>query len=244
MQLKYGNYLFQINGCEVTSQTTLVRSDTGRPLRYRTSMNVRATLITSGGQAGCSLVENQLRAALAVPYQTLSLLQDNGAPSSMTMASNTSVTGVVVVDGPHFPVATDAEFVNRRTAEFTAEAEYLIPSGATAVLSFQETVSVTGNCGPVTTWRPAVNAPPVFQVVYPFSTCRATQAGRAVGNLAYPTPPALLFPEAYLHQDRSRTVRESPQRVGPAGLIGYPVSWSYEFEAGEPLLALPNVPPL
>jgi len=245
LQLKFGTYSFPINGCECTSQTGLIRSETGRPIRYRMAIHAKVTLITSGGQAGCTLIENQLRAALLIPYQTLSLLQDDGAPSSMTLNTNNSISGVVITDGPHFPEAMNAEFVNRRTAEFSGEAEFLIQNAANAVLSFHETVAITGNAGPVMSWRQAVNAGPVFQQVYPFSTVRATQTGRAVGHMSYPVPPALLFPEAFLHQERSRTVRESPRRIGPGGgLIEYPVSWSYDFEANVPLFALPNIPPL
>ncbi len=246
MQLRYGTYSFPINGCMVTSQTQVIRSESGRPIRYKYTIHVKAYLETSSGQAACSALENALRLALLKPYQTLALLEDSGATSSLAIISNNSISGVVIVDGPHFNEAMDAEFVNRRTAEFTGEAEFMIPTASNAVISYHETVAITGNCGPVTSWRPAVNAKPVFQIVYPASTTKVTQSGRAVGHTGYPAPAALLFPQGLLKQEQSRIVRDSPRRIGPqsSALVEWPISWNYQFEANTPLLALPGTPPL
>jgi hypothetical protein len=245
VQLKYGSYAFAVNGCEVTTRTSVIRSDTGRPIRYKVVVNVKA-YIDGSGQADLTLKENQLRAVLAQPYGDLKLLQDSGADSSSALVSNNSITGVVITDGPHFGEAQGAEFINRRTAEFTGEAEYVINNSAAAVISFQEEVSIIGTGGPITNWRLAVNARPVEQVVYPFSTVRVLQVGTAVGHMIRPTAPPPFWSYPIEKVERRRITAGSARRVGPGllALIQPSVSWQYEYESDRPLVALPNIPPL
>ena len=245
MQLVYGNLAFPVNGCEVTSRTSIERASTGRPLRYKVALDVKA-YIEGSGQADLTAKENLVRLALAQPYGNLKLLQDSGADSSSALVSNNSISGVVIVDGPHFAEAQGAEFVNRRTATFTGEAEFLIANADAAVVQFQEEVSIIGTGGPLTTWRLAVNARPVQQVVYPFSTVKIVQVGTAVGHRIRPSAPAPFWAYPIEKVDRRRITTGSARRIGPGilGLIEPSVSWQYEYEWDRPLIALPNLPPL
>jgi hypothetical protein len=241
MQLWYGNLAFPVNGVKAATRVRLVMADTGRPLRYKAAIDVKAYLDGSG-EADLTVKENLVYAALLVPYQNLVLKQSTGAATGTNLLNSASISGVRIVDGPNFTnEAQDGEYVVQRVCTFTGEAEYLIAVGANAVLSFTETVSIFGNGGPVVRWRPMVNADPVPQIVYPSSTTRAVQTGQAVGHLGYPSVPGPNWPIAELNEKR-RIVRGSPKRLG-SGFIEYPVAWSYEFEALGPLVSLPNLPP-
>ena len=245
MQLWLGNYAFPVNGVDTTSHTRLVLSDHGRPLRYVFGVNVTAYLDGSG-QADLTAKETLLRAQLLVPYVNLVLKQDSGAASATALVSNNSLSGVRVVDGPHFEnQAGDGEYVVQRVARFTVEAEFLIPSGANAVVRFSESVSITGTGDAEVAWRYPVNARPVRQIVRPYTTIKATQRGTIVGHRAYLNPPPPLWPDAELKHLRKPADKESPRRIGPGagGLVDFPVSYEYVFESGVPLIGLPTPPP-
>jgi hypothetical protein len=244
VQLRVGTFFFPANAAEVTTRTAVVRASTGRPVRYKVSFHVKA-YIEGSGQADLSLKENLLRQALLIPYQDIALLQDSGAASSSSVASASTITGVVVTDGPHFSEAQGAEYVNRRTCEFTAECEIPIVNADAAVVSFQESLTYFGTAGPVTRWRPAVNAGPVEQVVSPASTIRIVQAGQATGHRVWPTAPLPRWPFPVEQVEKRRITRDSPRRIGPGlGMVEWPISWQYEFEWDRPLVAFPNLPPL
>lgn len=249
MQLYFkGNPLFNAGAAAVTSDTLLIRADTGRPLRYRTRIHVHAFLEynqNTGGQAGLTAMEATLRSQLLNNYGDLVLKQDSGAYSGLALANANSISGVVIDQGPTFSEAMDSEYVNRRTVEFSGVAEFVIQNTANAVVSFRETLAYQGTGGPVTSWRPAVNAPPVQQQVFPSSTIKLVQTGRAVGHLAYPKPPGPFFAYPIEKVHLREFVEEDPQRVGPGllALVNYPVTWKYVYESTLPLAALPNLPP-
>ncbi len=70
----------------------------------------------------------------------------------------------------------------------------------------------------------------------------ATQSGKAVGFLSYPTPRAPLWPGALLN-DRMRVSYTSPHRSGHDGGQAYTnfgVQWTYHFESAVPLVGQPN----
>jgi hypothetical protein len=244
MQLVIGTSPFDLNSCDVRSETSVTAFTAGgRPCRYLHRLTVDGVL-SADGQVALTILENNLRAALAIPYQDLILFTDSGLPSATKLINATSLSGVRIVAGPVFDNRRGgAEYSTLRSFTFVAEAEYLgRATDAAALLAFTETVSVTGTGGPVTRFRPAVNAPPVKQIVYPSSTIKATQAGSAVGHLFAPDPPLPLWPDDELLDQRSLT-QTSPQALG-LQLAGYAITWAYTFEAVGLLGASPNTPPL
>jgi len=247
VQLFYGGTaLFDANTCEVTGWSTIVRaSGTGRPVRVLNRIGVKG-YITGDGQSDLTTKENALRAILLAPYKWMDFRQDSGTSSGLTLVSSTSVTGVVVVEGPKFSEAMNAEYVTRRTVEFTAEAEYILAGASGAVISFTETVSIMGTGGPVTRLRiPVNNFKPVRQQISYFSAVKASQRGHAVGHTDYPIVPDPIWPVPILNQDQIKIDRGNPRRVGPGlGLIEYPISWNFEYSSSEPLVGLPGIPPL
>src|ERR1700679_552334 len=198
MQVWFNNQaLFNSGAAAVTSDTILIRAETGRPLRYQTRIHVHAFLEYSqnaGGQAALTAMETTLRKQLLNSYGDLVLKQDSGSYSGLALVNSTAITGVVIDQGPTFSEAMDSEYVNRRTVEFSGVAEYVIPGTANAVVSWKETLSFTGTCGPVVGWRPNVNGPSVEQQIYPSSTMKLVQSGRAVGHQNYPKAPQPFFP--------------------------------------------------
>jgi hypothetical protein len=196
-------------------------------------------------QANLTAQEINLRAILSVGYADLALLQDAGPYSSAAIVNNASISGVRITDGPHFEEAQGAEFVTLRRCRFTGSATFLCPGTAAVIVEYRESLSFFGNCGPQMSWRHPVNTGPILQQVFPSTTMRVVQSGRAVGHLVRPPPQPPMFPLITMHQERSRVTPDDPTRIGPgpAGLINWPISWNYEFESAVPLVGLPNLPP-
>jgi hypothetical protein len=243
MRVLWGSYAFAANSCELASRSRVVLSDSGRPVRYVTRVNVSGWL-EADGQAALSTLEASLRNALATPYQDLKFLTDDGRVTATSLLNASSLSGVRVVDGPTFDGTSGAEYATLRQFRFEAEAEYLVRSASAAVLSFQESVSVTGDGGPRLRLRVPVNASIIIpQVVTPRSVVRAVQSGQAVGHLGYPAAPPPLWPRPIYQGDQSDVQRQSPRRLGLA-FVEYGIAWRYAFESDGPLVGAPNLPPL
>lgn len=248
MRLYFANVpLFAANGAEVTSRTGVIQTSYGRPVALEVYIDVKGYLEASG-QAALTLMENAIRLAFASGYGDLTLRQDSGANSGMALISNSCISGVRIIDGPTFDEAQGAEYVNRRTVKFTGMARVTIRGTENAIMSFEETISIQGTVGdPVINWRHAVNASPIPQVVYPSSTMKVIQSGRAVGHIVRPNPAVPIWGTTPPEQrGQRRIVQEAGRRVGPgAGAIVEPaVSWTYVFEDSRPLIALPSIPPV
>lgn len=240
MQLVIGNFSFAANAADVTTRTQVIRSDSGRPLRYLGIMDVTATLFAAD-QYGCSALEYAVRAALAVPYTFISLRHDNGAASASTLTAANGF-GVVISDGPHFEKSAGPEYVTLRTVRFTAECEYVFRGTANAVVSWHDSVSIQGNGGPARKWRIPLRGRPIRQETTQFTIVRATHTGQGIGHLGYPPVPPCVFGTRYLVNESVAVTRGSPEPRGPSGLVNWPVSWSYTCEADVPLIGLPTMP--
>ncbi len=243
MQLRWGTYAFPVNGCDLTSRTRLVTSDSGRPVRYVTRVDVEGEL-EGDGQAALSAQEAALRAALLINYVDLAFRSDSGGVTAVSLLNSASLSGVRVVDGPIFAGSDGAEYATLRRFSFTVEAEFVIANAANAVLSFTETLSITGDGGPDTILRIPINVPLlVRQQISPRTPVFATQTGRAVGHTKYPPVPGPLWPRPTLQGKRTQINRENPRQLGLA-CVEYPVSWSYQYESDVPLVGVPGLPPL
>lgn len=241
MQAWYGKASAPVNGAEVTSNLTVTAANSwGVPLRYMVAYNVLCYL-TGSGQADLSKKELAFRAALLKPNQDFILRTDAGGVSSAAILNDQTASGTRVVS-ISTPESKGAEFVNRRTIAFTVTAEYHVKDTARAVVSWTETVSITGTGGPRRSWRFPINAKAIRQVVTPFSLVRAVQQGQAIGYLARPFAPRLLWP-AYEVFDARQLSYGSAERFGDT-FINFPVSWAYQYERGDgPLVGVPLLPP-
>lgn len=240
MRFSYGGYSWAANSVTINSTTTPVLED-GRPLMYTIRHDVEGCL-EADGQAACAAIETAMRTALGRPYQDAVLRLDSGADSPVKLQNSASISGVRVVAGPVFDNRYGgAEYATARGFQVSFEATFIPPSAVNSLVSWKETVIITGTGGPEYSWRRPVNARPIRQIVRPFSTVRATQTGIAVGLTRYPVPPAPLWPlYEMVHLRRVRQL-ETPERVGQ-GFIRFPCAWGYEFEADIPLIGLPSIP--
>lgn len=243
MQAKWGTiYSFLENGCDVGSRTRLRLSDAGRPLTYVTRVDVSGWL-EGDGQAALALEEEALREALLKNYRDFKFLTDAGATTPTSILNSESLSGVRVVDGPNFTGTDGAEYATLRKFDFAIEAEYLVPGAENAVVSFTEQVTIVGTGGPSKRLRVPINATfLVRQQLSLRSVVRATQSGTAVGLTRRPAPPPPLWRKHWL-EDQSQVSQTSPKLLGRA-YTDYGVSWNYQFEADEPLVAVPNLFPI
>lgn len=197
------------------------------------------------GQAALTTLENQWKGYLQTPYQDFILKCDDGSSSGLLLINKTSLSGVVVVDGPNFTEADGPEYVNQRNMEFALEAEYVFPGAETWLVSYTETISMKGNGGPRYVPRFPFNYPAINQLVSPTSLIITVQQGKAVGHTKYPEPAkpfAGRTPGLFVN-DAEAVVRETPRSIGK-GYVEYPISWNYEWRTIKPLSGVPSLPPL
>lgn len=239
MQVWWGKKSFSANAAEVVSDfTTSLYSDLGYPLRYLCRYDVTAW-IDGDGQAALSTEETAFIAALATPRQNFRLAQDSGADTGSCVYDANTLSGTRVT-GWSFPEGKGAEYVNRRTIRFSVEAEIAAPTAANLV-SFTESVQITGNGGPRDMWRFPINTIGIKQRITPNSLVRAVQSGRSVGHLSRPGPRAYLFPAALLMNETVMTGTESPRMLGRVN-VEYPRTWAYVFESNAPLVGFAASP--
>lgn len=244
MKMAYGSFPFPVNGFTNTSRTEIVRSKSGRPVRWRSFVDVTASYIAPPGQGTLTLSnwELQVRAALSVPYQTLNVTDDNDVTLAVSLIPANSISGVVIVDGPHFPEPSTPEWVKTRTVRFTGMAEYVFRGAESALISYTESVSLTGTGGPVRRWRVPVNDyGPIRQQVTRGSVVRLVQSGVAVGHLTWPAPPAYLWPVDLIQNESAGITYETGQPVGRAW-VEHVTRWQFIYENSGILPALPNLP--
>jgi hypothetical protein len=208
-------------------------------------LDVEASYISppGGGVADLSNWEGQVRDALAVPYDDIYLAADDGSPTASRLTNPASISGVVVSDGPHFPERTTPEWVRVRTVRFTGVAEYVFRGAENALVSFAQTISITGNGGPMRRWRIPVNEyDPIRQRVSKGSIVRLVQSGAAIGHLGYPDPPAPLWDRDLLVNEAEAVTKEVGKPIGKAWVENV-TRWNYIFENNKPLnAAIPLLP--
>src|ERR1051326_7564854 len=100
MKLKYGTYDFDANTTLISAHQETRINAGGQPVSQIRQFTIQGFL-SGSGQADLTQKENALKTALAKPYQDLLFLQDSGQNSSEILTNAGSITGVVIVDGPH-----------------------------------------------------------------------------------------------------------------------------------------------
>jgi hypothetical protein len=237
MQLKWGTYSFNSNGCEVLSRIEALFSSARIPYAQRRILEVTGYL-EADGQAALTAAQIALENALKVPYQDLVLYQDGGAVSATLLRNQGSLGGVVITSGPHFTESKPSEYATVRKFKFTAEAECPITNPVSALISFSEKMTYSGG-GPLYVMKRAINGPPQRQMVYPATEYVVSQTGEAVGYMSYPTAPPPRWPAAL--KETPVISRVSPMRIGLSGYRDYRITWDYKFESVTPLIGAPTV---
>jgi len=218
-------------------------------LREQATITIHATL-DGDGQAELTAAELACRVALRQQFQNLILFQDSGQQSGTRLINNQSLSGVQIIDGPHFNEVTNGEYVNSRTVDFTAQCEVVLPGAANAIVSWEESVSISGDGSPQYVWRWPVNAEGFPQMTSPHSLITTTQSGRAIGHTDYPSNPEPMFgrnPRGGIYRgDKSSLRPSSPEAMGK-GWVNFPIEWAYVYESTRLLggqIPKPTRPPL
>jgi len=247
MKLRIGTFDFDANGTEITIRAEVFRNDAQIPYKRKQTLNVAGWLAITGAtvaeqQANCTLQMNNLITLLAKPYNDIIFLQDNGAESATFLKNQNSVAGVVITSGPHFPDGINGYTAVQRF-EFTAEAEYYLPTSAginlnTLLLSFTESMQFSGG-GPRFVYKESLRGLPQKQQTVRNAIYKVTQRGSSVGLRGYPSPPPPKFPLNLL--ENPQVSKETPKRMGLSNYEGYGISWTYEYGSATPLNAVPTL---
>lgn len=236
MQLKVGAYSFPANSLWVVSTEEVIKApETNLPYAWRVRLIVNGWL-PGTSQADLTTKQNALQLALRIPNQNIIFYQDSGAMSATKLLVANSITGVIV-DKVAFTGKRSNEYVNEREFSFEAYAEYPLYSRLNFMVSYTESVQLSGG-GPLIIHKPALNGLPQKQQVYPATVFMATQTGSAVGYRSYPPFPGPIWPGAM--KQGATITRTSPRRNG-YGLEQYQVDWQYVFESAVQLVGLPNI---
>lgn len=206
--------------------------------------------LEASGDVACSLAELALKQALSVNYGELIFKHNDGTNSATQLTSVGSSTGVIITNGPNFENANGPgpEYVNQRSFNFEAMAEYPLTGTGTTLTSFEEVISYSGG-GPIYEIKLGVNGINQKQLIYPADFYRATVQGVAFGYQQYPAlggqfgSPPVLWPNDLHGPDPVVVDLISPRRNG-AGLTEFGVKWTHRFGSMNPLIAAPRLWPL
>lgn len=196
-----------------------------------------SSLTTSQAQSALRTAINAREAAYSVDGQDFSFRHDDGSLSSHYLSSSTALGGVRVIDR-NFPKGDQAEYASGRTFTVSLEADYPIADGE--LMSFQETVEITGTGGPRTVVIEVLNGPPQEQTVNQRTKVTMTQRGSAVGYTAYPINdvPGPISPNGEKFDRRQRSLVSPTSQNG--AFINWGVNWGYFFEFTDAVNATPN----
>lgn len=239
MRLRIGNTLLAANSTDVVVSIRATFGMYGNPLTYIHTLNASGSL-DGDTQALCAAAEATFRAAVSVPYQDVALLLDDGTVSPSALANAGSTSGVRLLS-LNFPNTWGgAEYATVRGWQATWECEYLV--GLDQLVDYTETVTIVGNGGPRRAVTETINTAPVEEILSLLTPFRATQTGRAVGLLSYPTPGRVLWPAALQNPDTAVS-RETPKPNAQKNLE-FAVSWNYSYLSATQLDGKPVIPRL
>ena len=247
MYASYGSFTHPANEVTLSSVVSQrVRNQRGFAyiLRKRIQILGVITLDTSGmtsdqAQAALRSAINSREAAYSIDEKNFAFRHDNGSLSSHYLDNSTAIGGVRVVDRS-FPKSDQSEYATGRTFTISLEADYPILDRDAELVSFQETIEITGTGGPRTIVIEVLNGPPQEQTVNQQTKVTMTQRGSAVGYTAYPFNeiPGPISPNGE-KLDRRQQKLDSPTSQNGA-FINWGVSWSHFYEFTEAANATPN----
>lgn len=240
MILKYGSYSHAQNEANVDIKKRLVENEAKQKTGFIETWIITGTL-HADDQAALTIAINALKTAYAANGYNLGLYLDNGTTlTSHSLPAASAKGGTRVIEGPHFPMSTGAEYSTFRTYNIVVEAEYSIESGqqSPAFENYQESITFQGTGGPIWKLLPTLNGRWQRQQVSERSSYTVQQRGQAVGKNSRPAPAPPIWPDAE-HEEQRTIEFGTPDRVG-SGFENYPISWSYVFESNDQLNGNPG----
>lgn len=250
MIFQYGSYSHPIDEVALVVTREALRNAAGEIYAHHTRFDLTGFLQVDEGateaitQASMTAAIQALETAYRQPNRDARLLLNDGSTSSAhTLLAAQTLGGVRIAKPVSFPVGDGGEYSTFRRFTVSLEADVVANSMTTMLVEFSEVLRVSGNGGPRRVVIETRYGPPVEQIVSQRTPVLATQSGRAVGLLSYPTAPPPLWPK-YIDGTRTDIQEESPQRVGPAGstnpFINFPLTWTYQFISPGPLAGHPT----
>ncbi|RCS43932.1 hypothetical protein DTL42_18270 [Bremerella cremea] len=238
MYLKWGDYTHPLGEPQIAITRQPILAESGIPVAHNVTWDIQGKLL-GNGQADLDGKIAALKSAYAKQNQDLVLLRSDGQSDSQhTLRSAETRGGTWVVSGPSFPEGGGAQYATMRTFRLQIQAEVPLADPQTALISFEDTLRLSGG-GPLFSHIETAFGFPVRQQLRANTTFRAAQSGSAIGYANYPPVPGPLFGYANLIREPVIS-RTSPQRVGTAH-HHYRITWQYEFESALPLSGSPNV---
>lgn len=252
MKLKYGSYTHDQDEAAIAISKTTNFNNIGIAFSYteRWAITGRLMVADTGDpdvdQPALTTAINSLVAAYNVDNRDLTLLRNTGAtPTSHRLVSQAAIGGTRVVERPHFPEGSGAQYSTYRDYRIVVEAEIPVSQAGDEIVEWHETLSFTGTSGMRTVHLELRTGLPQKQIVSQRTVAKATQSGRAVGRRGYLLPQPPIFPADELFYARQVTY-ESPEAKGIGSTrvyVDWPTEWRYEFESAAALGGLPGRQP-
>jgi len=248
MRFRYGSYTHRENEAHLMAFFVRPRMNRrGRRVSSTYEMHVQIELVLPSTVDGTD--KNACQAWFTSEIQTLVnvygengkdayFLQDDGTPTSHSLLSGPSVSGVTVHQRS-WPRGDGAEYATTRTGYVVLRAEYVELDSP--LWSYQELVTNTGSGGPRWELVPRIVGLPVDYILNMQTPQYVTQVGRAVGVLGYPLAyMSPLYPPKFEHTDRRIVAPGSPEFFGN-GYMLYPLNWAFHFSLKQPQNNFPNI---
>jgi len=245
--LSYAGIPHPSNECAVAIQRKPTYSEGHFRKGYVETWTITGLLQSTLAPGATTIQQQQAVTALVLALQTtynvnggdLVLYDDAGSPSAHSILSKSTLGGTRVIELPSYPTSEMGEYAGWRHYVVVVEAEYLDPK--INLITWNESIEGSGGSYRRVALQP-INGAPQIQQVASQTPFKATQSGRAVGQLAYPTPSPPIWPSALVEAPRIK--KEDPERWGPPGAaqyVGYPITWHYEYLSTSVLAGNPTL---
>lgn len=246
MILKYGDYSHPSGTVALAIMRSTALTASGIPYMTQARWGIEGTILADSSLTEDSALQADLTPkiqALEAAYKQagvdLLLLGENGSPTAHVIRNSETIGGIRVIEPPHYPYGSGAEYVNYRRFRVGLEADLIVGGDAPIYLTFQETLATSGG-GPGYVWTSPIKGFSKRQIVRESLTYRAVQSGFAVGFRTYPAAPPPLFPGALVQSPDIAVT--SPQRRG-GDFTSFGIQWQYVYESNQPLFGVPNAQP-
>lgn len=239
---KLGTYALPEGRVEITRRDTPEFSESRQVLSNTIRLDCSSALYASDPEEMDDLVDELLSAFASFQgsgKDFVVYLPGGTKKSQLSLYAKNSIGGVRIVSTTPAESLKNAGYVTWLPFSFSLEAEY--PAANAGQLIREWTESITYSSPDREDWLLCLHGPHQKQQVREFPFYMATQAGRAVGYLGYPSPASPIWPNAWVNFDEQPTL-ETPKSRGN-GFVDFPVSWSWRFKSDQKLIGSPTRQP-
>ena len=235
--LAYGGYSFEPRMCHFVIEKQTEHARTGLRIAYTEKWHVKGR-VTGTTEAQISTKIKALETALIPDMNNLAFFGENGVTAhfldSQSSTNGVEILGLKWLNANEGQKGSGAEYVFRRSFEFTAKARYLdqsaVEMGQDAIIFYHETLQGIGDGGPK--WRlvPSLRGPVQLQVVQAYTAYTGRQTDIRIGLNGTPNPVGPFYP-GMEHTDVRQITYETANRIGRQISTDWPTTNSYTFES-------------